>query len=120
MYNNTCFKGEGSCMDLILTNRKYSFKSSTSFETSLSNHHHLIYSIVKKRFHIKEPKKLFCCDYKTFFLETISSELFSKLESQENNDFETFFKNFVVTFNNQAPERKKYFEVTRGLILIRF
>ena len=45
--NNTCFKGEGSCIDLILTNRKFSFKNSTSFETGLSNHHHLIYSMLK-------------------------------------------------------------------------
>ena len=33
--NNTCFKGEGSCIDLISTNRKYSFKNFTSFETGL-------------------------------------------------------------------------------------
>ena len=45
--NNTCFKGEGSCIDLLLTNRKFSFKNSTSFETGLSNHHHLIYSMLK-------------------------------------------------------------------------
>ena len=41
--NDTCFKGEGSCIDLILTNRKFSFKNSTSFETGLSDHHYLIY-----------------------------------------------------------------------------
>ena len=40
--NDTCFKGEGSCIDLILTNRKFSFKNSTSFETGLSDHNHLI------------------------------------------------------------------------------
>ena len=38
--NNTCFKGEGSCIDLILTNRKLSFKNSSSIEAGLSNHHH--------------------------------------------------------------------------------
>ena len=37
---NTCFKGSGSCIDLILTNRKYSFKNTTSYETGLSDHHH--------------------------------------------------------------------------------
>ena len=37
--NNTCFKGEGSCNDLILTNRKFLFKNSTSFATGLSDHH---------------------------------------------------------------------------------
>ena len=41
--NNTCFKGEGSCIDLTLTNRKNLFKNSASFETGLSDHHHLIY-----------------------------------------------------------------------------
>ena len=56
--NNTCFKGEGSFIDLVLTNQKYSFKKSTSFETSLSDHHHLIYSMLKTRFHKEEPKML--------------------------------------------------------------
>ena len=37
---NTCFKGIGSCIDLILTNRKYSFKHSESYETGNSDHHH--------------------------------------------------------------------------------
>ena len=36
--NNTCFKGESWCIDLILTNRKHSFKNSTSIETDLSDH----------------------------------------------------------------------------------
>ena len=27
--SNTCFKGEGSCIDSILTNRKYSFKNTS-------------------------------------------------------------------------------------------
>ena len=31
--SNTCFKGEGLCIDLMLTNRKYSFKNACSFET---------------------------------------------------------------------------------------
>ena len=44
--NNACFKGPGSCIDLILTNRKYSFQGTSSFETGLSDHHHLIYSIL--------------------------------------------------------------------------
>ena len=31
--SNTCFKGEDCCIDLILTNRKYFFKNTCSFET---------------------------------------------------------------------------------------
>ena len=33
--NNTFFEGEGSCINLILTNRKFSIKNSTFFETGL-------------------------------------------------------------------------------------
>ena len=85
--NNTCFKGEGSCIDLILTN-----KNSTSFETGLSDHHHLIYSMMKTTFHKEEPKTLIYRDYKTFSLEKFGSELFLKLESHESNDYQIFEK----------------------------
>ena len=64
MKNNTCFKGKGPRIDLMLTNRKFSFKNSTAFETGLRNHHHLIYSMMKTTFHKEEPKGLICCYYK--------------------------------------------------------
>ena len=41
---NACFKGKGSCIDLILTNRKFSFKFTSTYETGISNHHHMILS----------------------------------------------------------------------------
>ena len=44
---NRCFKGKGSCIDLILTNGKYYFKHSFTFETGLKDHHHLVYSMLK-------------------------------------------------------------------------
>ena len=44
---NTSFKGMDSCIDLILTNRKFCFKNTTSYETGISDHHHLIFSITK-------------------------------------------------------------------------
>ena len=54
----TCFKGDGSCIDLILTNRNYSFKLSASFEKGLSDHHHLIYSMFKTTLGKEKPKIL--------------------------------------------------------------
>ena len=48
-------------------------------------------------------------DYKTFSLEKFSSELFLKLESQENNDNQTFETNVFDTLNNQAPKKSKIF-----------
>ena len=38
---NTCFKEKGSSIDHIITNRKYSFKYASSYETGFSNHHDL-------------------------------------------------------------------------------
>ena len=47
---NTCFKGKGSSIDLIFTNRKYSFKYTSSCKTGLSDHHHMIYTMLKYSF----------------------------------------------------------------------
>ena len=43
---NTCFKRQRSCIDLILTNRRFSFKHSISYQAGISHHHHLIYSLL--------------------------------------------------------------------------
>ena len=37
----TCFKGTGSCIDLLLTNQNYSFKNANAFEIDFSDHHFL-------------------------------------------------------------------------------
>ena len=47
---NTCFKGKGSYIDLILTNRKFSFKFTSTYETEISDHHHMVYAILKSCF----------------------------------------------------------------------
>ena len=100
---------KGPCIDLIVTNQMFSFKNSTSFETGLSDHHHLIYSLLKATFHKDEPKTLIYRDCKAFSQEKFSSELFLKFESQVNNDCQTFETNFVDTLNNQAPKKSKIF-----------
>ena len=53
---NTCFKGKGTRIDLILTSRKYCFKHSSTFEIGLSDHHYLVYSMLKTRFKREESK----------------------------------------------------------------
>ena len=45
--NKTCFKGQESSVDLILTNRKYSFENSSLYKIGVSDHHHLMYTIFK-------------------------------------------------------------------------
>ena len=65
--------------------------------------------MLKTTFHREEQKTLIYRDYKTFSLEKFSSELILKLESQENNDYQTFETNFVDTLNNQSPKKSKIF-----------
>ena len=56
--NNTCLKGQRSSFDLTLTNRKFLFKFTSSYETGISDHHYMIYTILKFSFMYIEPKPL--------------------------------------------------------------
>ena len=53
---------------------------------------------------------LIYCDFKMFCLRTFNSELVLNVESKENNDYQTFQKNFVDTMNNQALKKSKIFQ----------
>ena len=64
---NTCFKDKGSCIDLILTNKRYSLKRTSSTEIGLSSDHYcLISSMMKTTFEEEEYKVLVYRDYKNF------------------------------------------------------
>ena len=106
--NKTCFKGAGSCIDFILTNRKYSFKNTSSYETGLSDHHHLIYSVMKTIFKCEEPKKLIYRNYSNFSQKDFQNELLLNIGDGKNNYLE-FEKNFVETLNKHAPKKTKIF-----------
>ena len=105
---NTCFKGKGSCIDLILTNRRYSFKHTSFIETGLSDHHHLISSMMKTTFEKEESKVLVYQDYKNFSFNSFKSELLSKFH-HNNVTFTSFENNFVNVLNQQAPKKSKVF-----------
>ena len=100
--NRTCLKGTGSCIDLIFANRKYSFKNTSSYETGLSEHHHLIYSVMKTTFKCEEPKKLI------YRVPDFQSDLLL-ITGDEKNNYLEFEKNFVETLNKHAPKKTKIF-----------
>ena len=105
---NTCFKGKGSCIDLILTNRSYSLKHTSSTETGLSDHHHLISSMMKTKFEKEESKVLVYRNYKNFNFNSFKSELLSQFH-HNNVTFTSFENNFVNVLNQQAPKISKVF-----------
>ena len=72
---NTCFKSKGLSIDLILTNMNYSFTNTSSYETGLSDHHHMTYTTLKFSFVNIEPKQLDCRDFKNFLFEGFREDL---------------------------------------------
>ena len=104
--SNTCFKGRGSCIDLILTNRKFCFKNSSTFETGLSDHHHLIYSMLKTTFKKEDSKRLIYRDYKNFNNEYFQNDLKNGLSKCPKN-YESFENVFVTVLDRHAPRKTK-------------
>ena len=77
----TCFKSaDGRCIDLILTNKKHSFQKSQSFETGVSDHHHMIYTMLKQTFFHIPPKMVTYRSYRNYSGEAFRAELRANLE----------------------------------------
>ena len=104
---NTCSKGNGTCIDLILTNRRYyCFKHSSFFETGLSDHHHLIYSMLKTTYKKEEPKLYKYRDYKKIDSTAFYTDLQSKLE-EVLMVYQNFEKTFARVLDAHAPRKTK-------------
>ena len=73
--NNTCFKGDSSCTDLI---RKYCFENTSSFKTG--DHHHLIYLMFNTTFEKEEFRNFTYLNLKQFQWETFEKDLKNSLK----------------------------------------
>ena len=125
---NTYFKGKDACIDLILTNRKYSFKHSNSVETGISDHHHLIYTMLRTTFYKTEPKLVHYKKYKTFNFGSLKVSLRNALGSCSAN-YDDFNQSFTFTLDQHAPKQKKWIggnhkphmnKTSRKVIMLRF
>ena len=83
--NKACFKGTGSCLDLILTNWKYLFKNTFSYKTGVGDHHHLIYSVMQTIFKCEEPKKIIYRNYSNLSQEDFQNDLLLNIGDEKNN-----------------------------------
>ena len=106
MKKNPCFKGDGSRIYLILINRKYCFKNTSSFEPGISDHHHLIYSMLKVTFEKGESKKYTYCDYKQLQWKDFEKDLTSSPRNC-NGGYENYEQNFIKMLNMHAPKKVK-------------
>ena len=82
----TCFQGTGSCIDLLLTNQKYSFKNANAFETGYSDHHLLICSMLKTSFQKNEQKRLIGRYYTSFSKGSFLTDLPNSIETSQSYD----------------------------------
>ena len=114
---HTCFKGKGSLIDLILTNREFSFKNTQSFETGLSDHHHMVYTMLKTTFQKSEPKQLIYRDFKNFYFESFKNYLLEKMITCDRS-FDEFNRKFTVVLNKHAPKKKKWLRGNQKLHII--
>ena len=102
----TCFKSiKGTCIDLFLTNKKYSFFHTRTFETGMSDHHKMIYTIFKTK-HIKlSPKYIKYRCYKNYSVDSFKFDLAASIHKQ--TDFAKFEQIFEDTLNKHAPLKSK-------------
>ena len=102
---NTCFKSKpGSCIDLILTNRPKSFQNSGVMETGISDHHALIFSLLKTTFTKMPPNKLQYGNYKKFEVHSFLQDVEQLLKKINYTDWD---KDFVKTLKKHAPLKTK-------------
>ena len=100
----TCWKSPtGSCIDLLLSNRKHSFKHSGVAETGLSDHHSMIYSMLKTTFIKSNPRKFIYRNLKNFQEDRFLCELNEKLKdlSSYSQFHQIFFGCFTKTCSHQ-------------------
>ena len=104
---HTCFKGKGSLIDLILTNRKFSFKNTQLFGTGLSDHHHMVYAMLKTTFQKSKPKQLTYRDFKNFYFESLKNDLLENMVVRDRS-YDEFDRKFSTVLNKRAPKKKKW------------
>ena len=104
MKQNTCFKGDaGSCIDLLITHSKFLFMKTNSFETGLSDHHHVIYTILETKFEKFEPKKLIYRNFKQFDIEQFKLDICNSMSAVRTHA--AFKNNFVSILDKHAPKK---------------
>ena len=107
--NNTCFKSsKGSCIDLILTNQASYFQHSSSFETGLSDCHHLIYTMFKSKYYKLPPTSSNFRNFSKFNFDRFLNEFESSFSKNViKSDFSTYLSTMKSTLDKQAPLKTK-------------
>ena len=98
MREKTCWKSrDGTCIDLIISNKKYSLMNTGVIETGISDHHSLIYTMLKSTYQKLPPKIIKYREWKYFNRYSFKYELSKCLEYHHTynvNSYSNFEKVF--------------------------
>jgi len=109
MNKPTCFKNpEGSCIDLILTNKKSKLMHTDALETGLSDHHLLVHTMIRSKFSKMKPKKVFYRCYRNFDNHLFETELTKALQKSSIQNYEVFEQVFANILDQHAPLKTKF------------
>lgn len=109
----TCWKSkEGRCIDLILSNQKFSLQHTGNIDTGLSDHHQLIHTMLKSTYIRQPPKNIVYRDYSNFDREVFQQDLEKSFNDNLNLNvdssyYEIFEVIFEMVLNRHAPQKNK-------------
>ena len=69
-------------MDLLITSQNFSFMTTNSVETALSDDHHMIYTFLKTKFEKFEPKKLIYRNLKQFDIDEFKFDIYNGMSAK--------------------------------------
>ena len=117
-YDDTYFKCDGgSCIDLLITNSKFSFMNTNSFKTGLGDHYHMIYTFLKTKFEKFEPKKLIYRNFKQIDSDQFKLDICNIMSSMRTHT--AFERNFVSVLDKHASKKIKILRGNQKSVLIR-
>ena len=104
----TCFQSiNPTSIDLLLTNQEDLFSNSNTCEVGISDHHHLVSTMLNKKISKGSTKTLFYRDYKKFEENKFARDLTHELQNIKNLSYSQFEKAFVTVLDNHVPLKKK-------------
>ena len=108
----TCFKStNGNCIDLILTNQKHSHMFSQTCEVGYSDHHVMIYTMLKTTFTKLPPKVIKYRCRRHYNQDKFYNDLMCNIANSTPGDYNDFEKAFEQALDDNMPQNTK---VIRG------
>ena len=106
--STTCFQSiTPTCIDLTLTNQADFFSNSNTCKVGISDHHHLVSTMLNKKITEESTKTLFYRDYKKFEETKFARDLTYELQNIKNLSYSQFQKAFLTVLDNHVPLKKK-------------